>query len=466
MLSHRGNLLVVVVFVSSLFLVAASSGTPPQQVANSWGWPLGSDGYSYIVRHNVKYGTTVENTDYSIRNLDLTIGIDHITCFGVGAHRIYHAGVDLYRVGASAAGAEVRAVANGVVVSKAEGYPGFVLLVRHTLPGGGYLYSLYGHLGYALVDVGDHVAKGQTIGYVATLPYAGRFPEFHPDGDDSHLHFEIRGFYDASALFPQCSAAGVFGPGYTYPNLPSTYDYYHPLLFIQNQQTWAQAAYLPAVVRDYLPPPTCQEGQDLLQNGGFESGSIEDPYPWLEITTAFDLPFYHIVQEYLVFSGQRSARLGGWDVGRIVSEELPQSFVVPLGISSGEWEQVVRIYTDEVSPNPEDIFNLTLNDAHTGLNLLEGGGIYLDNTTPCQDYWCLLEITIPNLYVISGRAVSVSYSGLSNEALATSLFVDDAHFVAHCGGVQRYGEYIPPLSWQVSVQPVDGPSLPARGHGR
>lgn len=101
-----------------VLVISAFSSTPVSvspQTADSWIFPLGNDGYLYTIRQNTKYGTVVENTYYAIRNLDLILGTDRITCFGLGAHRLYHAGVDLYRVGSSAAGAQVKAVANGVV---------------------------------------------------------------------------------------------------------------------------------------------------------------------------------------------------------------------------------------------------------------------------------------------------------------------------------------------------------------
>jgi hypothetical protein len=114
--------LVCLSFSASAFSPTPVSVSP--QTADSWIFPLGNDGYLYTIRQNAKYGTVVENTDYAIRNLDLILGTNRITCFRLGAHRLYHAGVDLYRVGSAAAGAQVKAVANGVVEDVGTNYPG------------------------------------------------------------------------------------------------------------------------------------------------------------------------------------------------------------------------------------------------------------------------------------------------------------------------------------------------------
>ncbi len=459
----------ITMLVCLLATVSLASSPQPLKplVADSWGWPLGGDGYSYVVRQNIKYGTTVENTDYGIRNLDLILGgSDRITCFEVGGHRIYHAGVDLYRVGGNASGAQVRAIANGTVLYRGENYPGFVFIIQHDLSGGGTVYSLYGHLDNPAFGAGQVVVKGDVLGTVRFMPHNGNFPEFHPDGDDSHLHFEIRTFADATTrgFPPECDVTGVFGVGYTYPNLPDTYGYLDPLKFIRERQIWSSRVYLPLTVRDYPMAITCLEGRDLLQNGNFELGTIEDPAPWLEATTSSDLPSYHIVQTYRVYAGQRSARLGGWAVGRIVDEEFLQGVVIPAGATYGEWTMVYQIVTNESSSAPEDRFILTMNDARTGLNLnlIADGGVKFDNTYPYRNMWYLLSISVPNLGALAGQTVSLSYNGLSdNDALATSFIVDDVRFVVHCGSIQQRGM---PLNGQVNIQPISGPSLPTDQH--
>lgn len=64
--------------------------------STTWGWPL--EDANPLIETKDGFGITVENTDYAVKNLDLiqTNSDEHITCFGVGWHRPYHAGVDLY----------------------------------------------------------------------------------------------------------------------------------------------------------------------------------------------------------------------------------------------------------------------------------------------------------------------------------------------------------------------------------
>lgn len=266
------------------FLVSTLSSASAQvspQPADSWIFPLGNDGYTYAIRQNAKYGTRVENTDYAIRNLDLILGgADRITCFDLGGHRLYHAGVDLYRLGSSAEGAQVKAVANGVVTHVGTDYPGLVIVLRHDLPSGPPVYSLYGHLDNQNPPaVDDPINKGDVLGAVFGLDHDGHFPEFHPDGDDSHLHFEIRTFADATTvgLPAACNAAGKAGVGYTYPNFPDSYGYLDPMAFLRVRVP-ANRIYLPLVKNGNITP-ACQSGQNLAQNTGFESGALSDPPP-------------------------------------------------------------------------------------------------------------------------------------------------------------------------------------------
>jgi murein DD-endopeptidase MepM/ murein hydrolase activator NlpD len=226
----------------SMLLTSATSQPFGLPVVGEWVWPLGGDGYSFIIRQNAKYGTVVENTNYGVRNLDLKLsGPDYITCFDVGGHRIYHAGVDLYPVGPGEPyAAQVRPIADGIVRYRGSGYPGWVFIIEHNVPGVGIIYSLYGHIeNPSPPEPGTTVTTDTVLGTVRQLFHDGNFPEFHPDGDDTHLHFEIRTFADAQTigLPAACNVVGVFGVGYAYPNFPNTYGYLDPLKFIREQQT-------------------------------------------------------------------------------------------------------------------------------------------------------------------------------------------------------------------------------------
>ena len=82
-------------------------------------------------------------------------------------------------------GASIHVIADGVVVeSGADGGLGQHLVVRHKLPDGSTVESVYGHMIYGsqTVGVGSKVKIGQVIGHVGSTG-ASTGP---------HLHFEIR----------------------------------------------------------------------------------------------------------------------------------------------------------------------------------------------------------------------------------------------------------------------------------
>ncbi len=91
----------------------------------------------------------------------------------------------------------VYSVANGVIVY-AENVGGDwenVIVIRHTLPDGSQVESMYGHL-RSMLKTSGNVYAGEEIGTIG-------------DGNGAfycHLHFEIR--------YPDCAAWGSHGPGY------------------------------------------------------------------------------------------------------------------------------------------------------------------------------------------------------------------------------------------------------------
>jgi hypothetical protein len=122
----------------------------------------------------------------------------------------WHTGENWHRDGdVDSAGAEVLAVSAGEVVYADFDYPGRVVIVQH----GPALYSVYGHLDYALdVAAGQQVTTGQVVGRV--LAGSGWASE-------NHLHFEIRTFFIADAINGTAPQHGVHcgyqcppGPGY------------------------------------------------------------------------------------------------------------------------------------------------------------------------------------------------------------------------------------------------------------
>lgn len=241
--------------VASNLPFGAISGIPSRlqtvPIARRFSLPLGyRDGVSYGPRINFRNGKLIEDSEYGVKNPDMQGG----TCFGLDWGNLYHAGEDWYRAdGQSTAQAEVTAVATGIVMYISYDFPGGVMLIQHRLPPDGQqkIYSLYGHLdpNSVLVSVNQVVSRGQKLGTVLLQYYDGRYTDNH---DDSHLHFEMRDFYDGSNIYadyPYCNGY-IPGRGYTYPQHPDAFPsssnhYTDPIAFIQ----FHPQAYLPLIIR-------------------------------------------------------------------------------------------------------------------------------------------------------------------------------------------------------------------------
>ena len=141
-----------------------------------------------------------------------------------------HTAEDVYQPEGNAGGAGVYAVAAGEIVYAGGEYPGLVVIVQHADA----LFSMYGHLDYALAVESGPVARGQLLGTVLD----------QGAGDVSHLHFEIRTFvvtpeingdvprYDSGCTY-QCTP----GPGY-WPidaEHPADMGWRHPTHVIANR---------------------------------------------------------------------------------------------------------------------------------------------------------------------------------------------------------------------------------------
>ncbi len=219
-----GLILLALVAISSLGLAVAPH--PISAAGPRFGPPLGArDGVAYGPRVLRDEGRVIEDTNYDVQNPDLK----GTTCFGVAWETLWHAGQDLYRTdGKSTAGAEVTAVADGKVAyaNPDINYPGLVVILEHSV-GGETLYSVYAHLDDNSLEVAqdDSVKQGQRLGTVLKQRYTGRYPEMHPSGDDSHLHFEVRRFLNARNIYdraPDCNGL-VAGRGYTHPEHPDRF---------------------------------------------------------------------------------------------------------------------------------------------------------------------------------------------------------------------------------------------------
>ncbi|OHA83927.1 MAG: hypothetical protein A2937_03240 [Candidatus Yonathbacteria bacterium RIFCSPLOWO2_01_FULL_47_33b] len=172
-------------------------------------------------------------------NLSLLPQTDEATCKQNNGKWVYgHTGVDLSTSGAC--GGEIKAIANGVVEFSVgfSGY-GYLLKIKHTLPNGRIIYSLYGHRNSMMMSAGQSVARGDVVGHIGnTVGVNGE------TGGACHLHF---------AIFDQAMPPPTTPVGYVYddktgvtlsgnPITPNIIRYfYDPLLFINDRNNEWQA---------------------------------------------------------------------------------------------------------------------------------------------------------------------------------------------------------------------------------
>jgi len=150
----------------------------------------------------------------------------------------WHTGEDWYLTDGDTAGVGVYAAAAGDVVFAGSEYPGLVVILQHEDG----LYSMYGHLDYALsVALGESLERGQRLGTILARS-DGRAP--------SHLHFEMRTFFTTPEVNGASPRYGVAcgldcppGPGY-WPidalEHPSVIGWRNPTHLI-NRRAWGDA---------------------------------------------------------------------------------------------------------------------------------------------------------------------------------------------------------------------------------
>jgi hypothetical protein len=64
----RSKYLVILLLALYLGLANSTTATAVPIPASTWTWPID---HTFIVLNNAKYNTTLENTGYAVRNLDL-----------------------------------------------------------------------------------------------------------------------------------------------------------------------------------------------------------------------------------------------------------------------------------------------------------------------------------------------------------------------------------------------------------
>ncbi len=418
-------LIITASLVGSKVQIAGASVNLQQPVVTLFSSPLGfRDGIQYAPRFTRdNNGNLIENTDYGITNPDLS----HFSpCFSTNMSNLYHAGQDLYRAdGQSTAGAEVTAVADGIVsdYSPSGNYPGKAIVIKHFLTGGKYVYSVYMHLENIAITQGQSVTRGQRLGTIIFQPYDGNFPEYHPVplNDDSHIHFEMRLFASAANIYtdhPSCNLGDAPGRGYTFPQLPDTFPtletgYRNPRVYI------TQRIFLPCIMNNYY---ACSPGVELLSNGGFEDGHSD----WVEIgfniITNTDDPYLTITPH----AGTWLSWLGGRNSA---NDTVYQQFSIADSLTSGNLSYYLWMGTDETSGSYDKLLVMLRNSSGGLIQQLD----YVDNSYSIRRQWVQRSLFLPDLTPWKGQNLRISFEASTNGSLVTNFYIDDVSLAMACG---------------------------------
>lgn len=184
---------------------------------------------------------------------------------------------------------------------------------------------------------------------------------------------------------------------------------------------WSITQY--AVVK---PPPTptpvpCQDAQ-VMQNGGFESGTAN----WIQTNGAYPIITY----------SPGGARTGSWVAYfcgyNHAADSLAQVVTMPSGMSSARLQFYLGIQTSDSLSSPYDYFWLTIEDS--------SGVLYtspaLTNIDHSYGTWIIVRLTwYDNFSPHAGKIRLLHFKAINDASFPTLFVVDDVTWWTYCGSV-------------------------------
>jgi murein DD-endopeptidase MepM/ murein hydrolase activator NlpD len=194
-----------------------------------------------------------------------------------------------------------------------------------------------------------------------------------------------------------------------------------PTPSVISTDTLTYTTYLPLIIRNYpRQEPACVERQELLSNGGFESGP--GSAPWVQVKNgASDL-----IGNTQPFSGAYGLWLGGRNTA---DEELLQSFVVPYYTEAVTLTFKRLLTTQETEPSVYDHFEFVLENA-VGNEV--SPQVAFSNLSANRNVWVAETAVFSGLNNWGNRSLRLSLKGMTDGSLFTSLFVDDVSLGTRC----------------------------------
>jgi murein DD-endopeptidase MepM/ murein hydrolase activator NlpD len=194
-----------------------------------------------------------------------------------------------------------------------------------------------------------------------------------------------------------------------------------PVPGIVSTDTLTYTVYLPLIVRNFpKQEPSCVEGQELLSNGGFESGP--GSAPWVQVKNSTS----EVIGNSQPYAGTYSAWFGGRNTA---DEELLQSFVVPYYTDALTLTFKRLLTTDELEPIVYDHFEFVLEN-QVGNEVTPQ--VSLSNLSPNRNVWAAETAVFTGFQDWGNRRLRLSIKGMTDGNLLTSLFVDEVSVQTRC----------------------------------
>lgn len=278
---------------------------------------------------------------------------------------------------------------------------GWHIRIEHDLNGNGSFYddnfrSIYLHFtaNALAVSAGQIVEEGQYLGLGGSTGYSS----------SPHLHFEVQRSSDyfqtnVWSVDPYGWQSSGADPWYAENvvlfRAPVEYDNFTYLPFIGNRET------------------ACQDCQERLRNGGFESGSDGWVEEGVQVINQVGSPNLTVSP----YQGSWLAWLGGRNSA---TDILYQEFQAPAGQSAGRLVYHLYVTTEE-SGGVYDAMTVNLRNANGELvRQLE----MIDNTFSPGGQWVERDIPLSNLSAWQGQTLRVSFEAVTDSNAKTSFYID------------------------------------------
>jgi hypothetical protein len=162
------------------------------------------------------------------------------------------------------------------------------------------------------------------------------------------------------------------------------------------------------------------EGQDLLSNGGFESGPGSEP--WVQVRNGSS----DLISHTQAFSGTYSLWLGGRN---LADDEALQSVFIPYYTEALTLAFKRLLTTQEYEARIYDHFELVLEN-QVGNEV--SPQVSFSNLSRNRNVWVAETVVFSGIEAWGNRRLRLSVKGMTDSNLLTSFFLDEVSLQTRC----------------------------------